>query len=138
MATVYRSKIDAWLLAVLALAMAVSLFVTFMIFSTGSPVAWLVAAVTAGIGVGLPLWLLLSTRYTLEPRRLVVQSGPFKWRIAVADITSITPSSNPLSSPALSLDRLRIDYGRSSSLMISPRNKDQFVREIEAARRGAA
>jgi len=138
MATVYRSKIDAWLVAVLALAMAVSLFVTFMIFSTGSPVAWLVAAVTAGIGVGLPLWLLLSTRYTLEPRRLVVQSGPFKWRIAVADITSITPSSNPLSSPALSLDRLRIDYGRSSSLMISPRNKDQFVREIEAARRGAA
>ena len=138
MATVYRSKIDAWLLAVLALAMAVSLVVTFMTFSAGSPVAWLVAAVTAGIGVGLPLWLLLSTRYTLEPRRLVVQSGPFKWHIAVADITSITPSSNPLSSPALSLDRLRIDYGRSSSLMISPRNKDQFVRDIEAARRGAA
>jgi hypothetical protein len=138
MATVYRSKIDAWLLAVLALAMAVSLVVTFMTFSAGSPVAWLVAAVTVGIGVGLPLWLLLSTRYTLEPRRLVVQSGPFKWHIAVADITSITPSSNPLSSPALSLDRLRIDYGRSSSLMISPRNKDQFVRDIEAARRGAA
>lgn len=138
MATVYRSKIDAWLLAVLALAMAVSLVVTFMTFSAGSPVAWLVAAVTSGIGVGLPLWLLLSTRYTLEPRRLVVQSGPFKWHIAVADITSITPSSNPLSSPALSLDRLRIDYGRSSSLMISPRNKDQFVRDIEAARRGAA
>ena len=138
MATVYRSKIDAWLLAVLALAMAVSLVVTFMTFSAGSPVAWLVAAVTAGIGVGLPLWLLLSTRYTLEPRRLVVQSGPFKWHIAVADITSITPSSNPLSSPALSLDRLRIDYGRSSSLMISPRNKDQFVRDIEAARRAAA
>ena len=138
MATVYRSKIDAWLLGVLALAMAVSLVVTFMTFSAGSPVAWLVAAVTVGIGVGLPLWLLLSTRYTLEPRRLVVQSGPFKWHIAVADITSITPSSNPLSSPALSLDRLRIDYGRSSSLMISPRNKDQFVRDIEAARRGAA
>jgi len=138
MATVYRSKIDAWLLGVLALAMAVSLVVTFMTFSAGSPVAWLVAAVTAGIGVGLPLWLLLSTRYTLEPRRLVVQSGPFKWHIAVADITSITPSSNPLSSPALSLDRLRIDYGRSSSLMISPHNKNQFVRDIEAARRGAA
>lgn len=138
MATVYRSKVDAWLLAVLVLAMSVSLVVTFMTFSAGSPVAWLVVAVTAGIGVGLPLWLLLSTRYTLEPRRLVVQSGPFKWHIAVADITSITPSSNPLSSPALSLDRLRIDYGRSSSLMISPRNKDQFVRDIEAARRGAA
>lgn len=138
MPTVYRSKIDAWLLAVLVLAMAASLFVTLTIFSAASPVAWFLAAVTAGIGIGLPSWLLLSTRYTLQPLRLVVQSGPFKWHIEVADITSITPSSNPLSSPALSLDRLRINYGRSSSLMISPRNKDQFVRDLEAARRRAA
>ena len=96
------------------------------------------AAFIAVIGVGLPIWLLLSTRYMLEPRQLRVQSGPFKWHIKVADITSITPSSNALSSPALSLDRLRIDYGSGRSLMISPRNKEQFLRDIEAARRGAA
>ncbi|QQO05935.1 PH domain-containing protein [Luteimonas sp. MC1750] len=96
------------------------------------------AAFIVVIGVGLPIWLLLSTRYTLEPRQLRVQSGPFKWHIKVADITSITPSSNALSSPALSLDRLRIDYGSGRSLMISPRNKERFLRDIEAARRGAA
>ncbi len=138
MATVYKSKTDAWLLAVLAVAIAVSLFAAIVTVSDGSAAAWPMAAFIAVIGVGLPIWLLLSTRYTLEPRQLRVQSGPFKWHIKVADITSITPSSNALSSPALSLDRLRIDYGSGRSLMISPRNKEQFLRDIEAARRGAA
>ena len=133
-----RQKPDAWLLAVLAVAIAVSLFAAIVTVSDGSAAAWPMAAFIAVIGVGLPIWLLLSTRYTLEPRQLRVQSGPFKWHIKVADITSITPSSNALSSPALSLDRLRIDYGSGRSLMISPRNKEQFLRDIEAARRGAA
>ena len=131
-------RVNTWLLAVLAVAIAVSLFAAIVTVSDGSAAAWPMAAFIAVIGVGLPIWLLLSTRYTLEPRQLRVQSGPFKWHIKVADITSITPSSNALSSPALSLDRLRIDYGSGRSLMISPRNKEQFLRDIEAARRGAA
>jgi hypothetical protein len=80
---------------------------------------------------------LLATHYTLEPRQLLVRSGPFKWKVPIKDITSITATSNPLSSPALSLDRLRIEYGRGSAIMVSPRNKDQFLRDIEALRRGA-
>ena len=138
MATVHRSKADTWLVAVLAFAIVASIFAAIKVLSVGSLAAWAVAAFIAIIGAGLPLWLLFSTRYTLGHSELVVQSGPFKWRILVADITSVTPSNNPLSSPALSLDRLRIDYGRGSSLMISPSNKDQFVRDIEAARRDAA
>jgi len=114
------------------------LFAAVKVLSAPSSTAWAVATFTAGIGTGLPLWLLLSTRYTLGYGQLVVLSGPFKWRIPVADITSITPTSNPLSSPALSLDRLRIDYGKGKSLMISPRDKEQFVRDMEEATRGAA
>jgi Bacterial PH domain len=134
MATVYRSKADAWLVMVLATAMAISLYATFAVLSAGSSLAWLIAAPIAGVGIGLPLWLLFSTHYTLEPRQLIVKSGPFKWRIALADITNITPTSNPLSSPALSLDRLRIDYSQGRSLMVSPRYKEQFVLAVEAAR----
>jgi hypothetical protein len=69
---------------------------------------------------------------------LVVRSGPFKWCIPIADITSITPTSNPLSSPALSLDRLRIEYGRGHLLMISPRDKEQFVRDLVVTARDPA
>ena len=137
MATVYRSKIDVWLIVVLAVAIVVSLLAALTVLSVRSPAAWSVAAFTAIIGAGLPLWLLLSTHYTLGHGQLVVRSGPFKWRIPVAEITSITPTSNLLSSPALSLDRLRIDYGVGKSVMISPRNKEKFVKDIEAARGGA-
>jgi Bacterial PH domain len=136
MATVYKSKIDWWLLIILASAMAASLYASAEIVLASSPSAWWLLAVTAGIGIGLPLWLLLATNYILETRQLLVRSGPFKWKVPIADITSITATSNPLSGPALSLDRLRIEYGRGSAIMISPRNKDQFLREIEALRRG--
>lgn len=137
MTTVYRSKVDAWLVAILAIAMASSLLGAITTFSTQTPATWVLAAFIAVVGVGLPLWLLLSTHYTLGNGQLLVQSGPFQWRIPLADIKSITPSNSSLSSPALSMDRLRIDYGRYSSLMVSPRDKNQFVRDIEAARHGA-
>lgn len=100
--------------------------------STNNAVASIPAIV---LGAGLPVWLMLSTTYTIGESSLLVRSGPFKWQVPIAGITGITPTSNPLSSPALSLDRLRIDYGRGKSLMISPKNKEQFIRDLEARRR---
>jgi len=137
MTTVYRSKVDAWLVGLLASSMAVSLYGASQVIAVRTPAVWFVAALIAGVGVGLPLWLLVSTRYTLESTQLVVRSGPFTWRIRLADITAITPSSNPMSSPALSLDRLRIDHGRGQSLLISPVDQSRFIAAVEAARRRA-
>ena len=138
MKAVYRSKTDTWLVALLTVAIIASSFAAIKVLSVGTLAAWAIAVFIVTIGAGLPLWLLFSTFSILEHTQLMVQSGPFKWRIPVADITSVKPSRNPLSSPALSLDRLRIDYGQGRSLMISPSNKDQFVRDIEIIRRGNA
>ena len=137
MANVYKSKIDWWLLIILASAMAVSAYASAEIVLASSPTTWWLLLLTAGIGIGLPLWVLLGTNYSVDLKQLLVRSGPFKWRVPIADITSITATSNPLSSPALSLDRLRIEYGRSSAIMISPRDKEKFLRDIEALRRSA-
>lgn len=138
MTTFFRSKIDTWLLAVLIASMAASLLAAIAVIIVQSPGRWWIAAITTGIGLGLPLWLVLSTRYTLEDHQLTVQSGPFKWRILLADIIGIAPTRDPLSSPALSLDRLRIDYSSGRSLMISPRDQGAFLRAVDAARRGGA
>lgn len=135
MATVYKSKIDWWLAVVFLGAAAVPALMSVKIVLAAPPSVWWVALLIAGIGVGPLLWLLLGTDYALDAEHLRIRSGPFKWRIAIADITHITPSSSLLSSPALSLDRLRIDYGRGASVMISPRDKERFIREIEALRR---
>ncbi|TXK59045.1 PH domain-containing protein [Alkalisalibacterium limincola] len=135
---VHRSKADAWLIAVLAISILAALYGAIVVAARGSIGDLALAAFITGIGAALPLWLMLSTRYTIRGDQLLVQCGPFTWRIKVAEITGITPTSNPLSSPALSLDRLRIDYGQRASLMISPRDKDKFLSDLEAARRGAA
>lgn len=135
MATVYKSKIDAWLAATLAFAIGISLFAGVSVLSAGGQ--WWVAIVVVSLGVGLPLWLLFGTSYCLESGQLHVRSGPFKWHVPVAAITSISPTRNPLSSPALSLDRLRVEYGPRKAIMISPRNKDMFLKDIEAIRRVA-
>ncbi len=82
------------------------------------------------------IWLLAGTRYTLTDSDLRVRCGPFRWRVALAEILSVTPTRNPLSSPAPSLDRLCIEYGSGKSIMISPKDKEAFLDELEL-RRGA-
>ena len=136
--TEHRSKIDGWLIGVLDLAIIGSVVAGFVTARTGSISGWITAAVIVVVGVGLPVWLLVSTRYVIGDDQLLIRSGPLTWRIPLADISSITPTRNPLSSPALSLDRLRIEYGARRSVMISPRDAARFINDIEQARRHLA
>jgi hypothetical protein len=62
---------------------------------------------------------------------LRIRCGPVDSRIALSAITGITATRNPASSPALSLDRLQIDYGQGQSVMISPRDKESFIRDLD-------
>src|SRR5690606_38964304 len=133
MPIVYRSKLDWWLGALLGFAILMSFGYAIGMLVGGGGQMWWAALITLLVGGIFPLWILLSTRYTLDDEVLTVQSGPFRWRVPIAELTDIRPTSNPLSSPALSLDRLRIDYGRKS-IMISPKNKEHFLAEIEKRR----
>ena len=136
MAILYRSKIDTWLAVVLVFAVLASLAGAVAALSVEpTALAWPIALVAVTVGAGLPTWLLTTTYYRLEGDTLFVSSGPIRLRIPLREIVNITPTNSPLSSPALSLDRLRIEYGRGKSVMISPRNKEEFVRNLEAARR---
>ena len=134
MEQVYTSKIDTWLALVLIGAGVACLIAFVFALRTGSASAIAATLPALIIGAGLPIWLMTSTTYTLSNTTLFVKSGPFKWQVPIEQITSITPTSNQLSSPALSLDRLRIDYGRGLSIMISPKDKMQFIIDLEARR----
>lgn len=133
MTTVYRSRVDIWLLFLLALVIGVSLYTCVELIAAGTSGFWWILVITVGAGIVLPLWLLLGTRYTLQPDQLTVRSGPLKWRIPVADISAITPTRSTMSSPALSRDRLRIDYGPGRWVMVSPRDKQRFIKDVERA-----
>jgi len=134
MAIVHRSKIDTWILVVLAFAIITSLVAAVSVaFVLPPPSGWVVALLVAAPGALLPAWLLGSTYYRIDSGCLFVSCGPVRSTIKLFEITAITSTNNPLSSPALSLDRLRIDYGQGKSVMVSPRDKVTFVRDLRAA-----
>jgi energy-coupling factor transporter transmembrane protein EcfT len=126
---VFRSKIDPWLLIVVVAVTALPLFQAMAALRDGSSATpHLLVFVLLG---GFFLWLLLSTKYTIDDDAILVQSGPFSWRIVRTEITGIVPSKSMVSSPALSLDRIRIDYGLGrKSILISPKDKDRFLNAI--------
>jgi membrane protein YdbS with pleckstrin-like domain len=138
MDSVYPSKADAWLVSVLGLAAAASIYAAAEIAPPSSASEWATLLSCIVLGVALPTWLLVGTRYTLSKDSLLIVSGPFRWRVPLQSITDVTPTHNPLSSPALSLDRLRIEYASGKkAVMISPRDKQGFIRDLESRRRGA-
>ena len=74
------------------------------------------------------LHLFLSTHYTIEGHQLIVKSGfLYNSTIDIRTISKVSETNNPLSSPAISLDRLEIRYGSHNSVIISPREKQDFL-----------
>jgi membrane protein YdbS with pleckstrin-like domain len=132
---VFRSKVDAWLGAVLIGAALASVGSAAAVAMVREPLHAVIVVPIVLLGAVLPLWLLRTTDYTLNAAELLVRCGPFKWRIPLGDIRTVTATRNPLSSPALSLDRLRIDYGPLKSIMISPADQERFLAELERRRR---
>src|SRR6185436_3000723 len=123
----FRSKVDFWL--ILALVGVPILVLEFILdgSSIDDRAATLLAVVIVAVVLAIFLWLYLTTRYTLTEEFLLVNSGPFSWSIPLRDIYEIEPTHNPMSSPALSLDRLLIRYGGGAELMIWPANKAGFM-----------
>lgn len=82
----------------------------------------------------LVIWLpVFNTYYVVENNTLIIKSLVFRWKININDITQIEPTHNPLSSPALSLDWLKISYmknGRIAKVMISPKDKEGFLNTL--------
>ncbi len=128
---VFPSKRDPWLTAVLLLAALVSA-------SAALPPAptWLSGLLVATAVV--LAWIWLGTRYTVTSSELIINSGPFRWKVPLASIREVTPSRLALSSPALSLDRLLIRYGHGGFVLVSPADRQGFLKAIRAAGPGAA
>ncbi|MGV3590121.1 MAG: PH domain-containing protein [Gammaproteobacteria bacterium] len=143
MSRYFKSKVDWWYYA-LIVSVALVLGLTAYAVAAIEPAAssrdtatpaltFSVLAISVLPALGLPLWLLSNTGYTLDSTHLRVKSGPFSWTVPLADIRDVRPTRNPLSSPALSLDRLLIEH-TGGSIMISPADKDAFLRELDSLR----
>ena len=127
----FSSKIDLWLWGALALTLGACAFAVWTVGVRGPAMAMVAMLAVCVLALGLPVWIVLGTCYELAERDLLIRSGPFRWRVPLGQIRAVAPSRSVLSAPALSLDRLRIAYGRAGSILISPRDKLQFLSELQ-------
>src|ERR1041385_2036183 len=110
--SVYPSKRDAWLVAVLWGGVVAVLGSVFMLWSTTEPLtSRVVMTVLFGAVAVLILWITYGTHYIFTTHELLIRSGPFRWRIALREIIEVFPTSDSTSGPACSLDRLCVRYG---------------------------
>ncbi|GAB5412643.1 MAG: hypothetical protein Cons2KO_02460 [Congregibacter sp.] len=135
---VFRSKIDLWLVALVVGAAVMVVVATIPVFleplSKSDAVTAIVTILFALLlTIGLPAWMFMATDYRVEQDSCFVRCGPFKWEIPLDSITSITPTRNPLSSPALSLDRLEIRYGSGKVILLSPKDKNGFIAAVRSS-----
>lgn len=137
METRFASKVDAWLAALVLgtmLLVLVSVVVSWQ--QAVTPALHAMTGATLAVVVGLPLWIFADTGYRIDGTELLIRSGPLRWRIPVQDIHQIEASRSWLSSPALSLDRLRIRYGRARQVLVSPKDRQGFVQALRRCNPG--
>jgi len=121
----YKSKVDFWLLFIPIILVffvtAISSFYdkSYYIIFVNIPIMLII------------LGLFLNTYYDITHKILKIRSsGFFKLDISISDITEISETRSVLSSPASSLDRLEITYNKHYKVMISPKNKSEFISKL--------
>jgi hypothetical protein len=130
----YPSKVDGWLIPLLALPPISATIVCVSLAASGKPGAAIIGAVILGFVAALYLGLIFPLRYGVGHEELTIRSGICRKRIPLANITEVRPTRNPLSSPALSLDRLHVQFGQGlfGAVMISPDDREGFLADLAA------
>ena len=116
---VYRSKIDWWLILLI-----LGVF--------GYPIVEGLVKRQFGLSLTM-LAILLVIFWMFSKIKYIIDSNVLKiwWlKIEIKSIKRIYKTRNPLSSPALSLDRITIVYNKYDEVLISPKDKQGFVEEL--------
>lgn len=116
---IYKSKVDWWLVVLI-----VGVF--------GYPIVdgvlmqeYLLSIVFALVLI-LFYFLSKTVKYKINENNLII----WKTEIDIKSIKKIYKTRNPLSSPALSLDRIAIIYNKYDEVLISPKERKQFVEDL--------
>ncbi len=124
----FISKKDLWLGVFLWVSMIGGLFLTIKS-------KHLLASLVMVLSTILVASIWFGTWYTIASGVLKVRCGPFCKNIKIQDIKSVKNSKNPLSSAALSLHRLKIRYGKTGFILVSPKERKEFIKALKRENR---
>ena len=131
----FRSKKDWWIVGFIVAATGILLQMLWSMQLRGTLAEYPEHGIVYALTIAIMWWPLLNTRYIVTQDQLIIHSMFLKWTILKTDIQKMSPTNNPLSSPALSLDRLQIDYqkdGKNKSVLVSPKDKEKFLQALQS------
>ena len=111
----YNSKKDAWLIGIIAVAFLITLISLVLTLITPGALqqgGWVSVVVVVVVWAFIAS-LIWPVYYEITPSDLIVRGGLLHWEIPLSSIQQVRPTHNMLASPALSLDRLRIEYSQN-------------------------
>ena len=120
---VYKSKIG--------LELSIPLFVVF----GGSTILMIFGGAWLGLLIIFPplafiLHMVFTTYYTIDGDILKVNCGFTKQIVNIKTIRKISDDMNWISAPALSLDRLELFFNTYDGVVVSPKDKIGFIKEL--------
>ena len=75
--------------------------------------------------------LFLNTYYVIDGEFLIVKSGIiFNKKVDINSVKSIKETKTIISAPALSFDRLEVNWGKHTGVVISPKDKKKFIEHM--------
>ncbi|MDI9256622.1 PH domain-containing protein [Flavobacterium sedimenticola] len=117
--TVYKSKIDWWLIIVIGVLFC------YPIVEGIITKDYFLSLVFFGL-ISLIFLMFKSIKYKIDGQFLIIW-----WiKIDILKIKKIYSTNNPLSSPALSLDRIAVTYNKFDEVLISPKKRAEFIAEL--------
>ncbi len=124
---VYHSKLSPAILCFIVLVFAFSIFAAMNSHAS---------VLSISLGVVLPIILILfvltTITYTVKDGELKVRVGGLLYRrIQIRTIKKIEKTRTILSAPAASLDRIIIYYNRYDEIVLSPKDKEQFIADLQ-------
>lgn len=135
-AKVYRTAIDWWLGLLLVACEVLFLYLVIEPIIRNGTVEW--SMVLIAVGMSIMILPLFGIKYILYSEHLLISMSLYgKLRVRYKDIVEIKKTNNPLSSAAMSLRRIQIDYveeGLHRMVLISPVKRKTFIEEIERRR----
>ncbi len=123
----YKSKISIGLIILIFIVYLISISYLWFDFKIGG-------FITIISSIIFIIYLFSTTYYIINPttQLLLIKSGFLvHLTINIHQIKEIKTSKNWISSPALSLDRIEILFNTYDSILISPREKKQFIQKLK-------
>lgn len=116
---IYKSKVDWWLVVLILGVFGYPIV-------DGILVQEYLLSVVFSLVLVLFYFLSKTIKYVIKGDSLMI----WKTQIKINSIRKIYKTNNPLSSPALSLDRIAIVYNKYDEVFISPKARKQFIEDL--------